>query len=379
MAGSPASWTTTDDFYTTSLTQSRMRTLNYVGNGDWLAAGYQNGTVSIFHTTDPRSTAWATVGSVAYTGTPNVFWEIVNTGSEYAFLTYQSSGTPKHEIVYASSPTGTWSTQTIGTVSAGEVLSYANGYFVIGGQRQVSGSLYKSHIWYSSSITGTWTGVDVSANTTGVWNGGPVRYENGYYYALIANGSNARVLYRSTSLSGTWSSYYEFTGYQRNGAYQSFDKYNDKWVVTFYKSGTNEQYIAYADTLDAASWTYYNIQADVSGFTTVPTDFAYGGGYYVIVGEAPSGSVGVAYSTAIGGPYTQGSAGTGYSAGIAYNDLEFVMLTRYGVKCMTGGALPPPPPVTPTYTYLRQRQSPVRTPSRVRGVDLRARQTTFIT
>ena len=32
----------------------------------------------------------------------------------------------------------------------------------------------------------------------------------------------------------------------------------------------------------------------------------------------------------------------------------------------------------PTGTYLRQRQSPKRTPARVRGVDLRQRQTTFI-
>jgi hypothetical protein len=40
---------------------------------------------------------------------------------------------------------------------------------------------------------------------------------------------------------------------------------------------------------------------------------------------------------------------------------------------------PVPPPVTSGFTYLRQRQSPVRAPSRVRGIDLRQRQTPIIT
>ena len=141
----------------------------------------------------------------------NSYW--VAGGLLYDSAGMSSSSSYKYQgaIAYATSPDGDWTIKPIfggdGVNTIGIIcITYANGYWVVGGGRQI-GSNYYARINYTTDLTGTWEGSDLWYNTTSYNQINCVTYANGYWVVggcyMTSSKTYSRIAY-STSLSGTW-------------------------------------------------------------------------------------------------------------------------------------------------------------------------------
>lgn len=365
--GTPASWTQTATLYTA--TSRYVRAAAYQ-SGYWLASGINNDTwvVNLFYATDPRAASWTSVTLFTYSSSVEALRGVCHDGT-YHIVPHRGDGPSgtRYQLSYATSPTGTWTTHTISAATANGYFfefQIANGNYILAGNDTSSVGCF----YYSTTLTGTYTKVSL-AGTNLV---SSVRYEGGYFYALVRTSTNIEI-WRCSTINGTWASYTALTGYSLYYDQDSFAKQltqhgDGTWTILCQDTSINDFYTLYSSSL-SGSWTSHDITSD-SAFSGVYA-MAYGPGYWVVCGNQ-SGTR-ITYATAIGGSYTALTvAATGFGAWIEYGSSEFVLFEGQKVYCMTGGGLPPV--AAAVARYLRQRQSPVRTPSRVRSPQLRQRQ-----
>jgi hypothetical protein len=309
---------------------------------------------------------------------------VVFDGSQYAFgLSYRNAGATATETYafYASDPTGTWARSQIGTSSNLDLADFIHDgtQFIAVGRGVTSNNPW---IAYCSTANGTWTLNNTEATTgylpTADWRIESIDFD-GTQYVTVATGPGTDGARYSTSLTSGWAAPTSFP--TTLGTLKNLRYYGavDTWVVA---DGANTNYYYATDPTD--TWTA--IGSASTGMTDGVFDMAYGSGYWLAAGNTLNGSFydvpRVAY---LSGPSPAGTYTTvddgftdrpedntrAWSAW--YADSYFVIgANGYGevAYCFVGAVTAP--------RLLRQRQSPKRTPARVRGVDLRQRQTPFI-
>ena len=226
-------------------------------------------------------------------------------------------------IAYATSLDGTWtaknlwrnSTDTFGRSKCINCITYANGYWVVGGGQYLNtASYWYPRIAYATSPGGTWT-------TKDIWTGyyfdaiNTITYGNGYWVVggMYGTGSTyyARIAY-ATSLSGTWTTkdlWGNTTGYN---TVNSIIYEADYFALCGSQSQSNESSAIIAYAITPTSWTTKNLwtihsnkESSYGGIAAV--DIAYGNGYWVVCGTyATSDTIytRIAYTTSLSGTWT---------------------------------------------------------------------------
>ena len=238
---------------------------------------------------------------------------------------YYNGSTSYARIAYAIDPAGPWTTKDLWSDTKGNsaiyCITYANGYWVVGGQYYKSGtgsgaygSYYYARLACATSLTGTWTTDDLIGSTGGTSRVYCITYAEGYWViGLGVSGlKQAKVWYsNSTSPLGAWTVALQWgtanaTGY----SYASCITYaNGYWVVggKSYDGNTSYAQVHYATTPDS-SWygkslwsTTTEHYADNMASCIIYTD-----GYWVIGGGYPwiSETARIAYSTSLDGTWT---------------------------------------------------------------------------
>lgn len=234
-------------------------------NGYWVTGGRGNDgskfTGGIYYATSP-SGAWT--NKTLWTGNTSAASNAVNciTNANGYWVAggsgWGGNNTGNAYIAYATSPSGTWTTESIwtGSVSYTEIncIAYGNGYWVVGGQ-YYSSNRY-GRIAYATSLSGTWTAKDLwngssayvritsIAYGNGKWVAGGLHYSSSTYYPRIAY---------ATTPSGTWTAKDVWNAYNssNNGVF-AIAYANSHWVVggTDCSLDTNQVRLAYAGSLD---------------------------------------------------------------------------------------------------------------------------------
>ena len=167
------------------------------GNGYWVVCGNSNtsGTVdvAIGYTTALGGT-W-TEKSICYNNTNEFCLAYINgywiVGGRYSNYPY---------IYYCQTPDGSWTAKRI-TSSTATVhdLTYADGYYMAVGMTPSSSSF--GYAWYATSLTGTWTGVDLGEVIYESGGRISITYIDGLWIASGAfhnsGGTGARLVYSS--------------------------------------------------------------------------------------------------------------------------------------------------------------------------------------
>ena len=199
-------------------------------------------------------------------------------------------------------------------------ITYANGYWVVGGHYYKNDTGFCARIAYATSLDGPWT-------TKDLWSGKDYRttlnditYANGYWVAVgrgYTSYFTAQLAY-ATTLTGTWTTKTMWSASSGRDASAYCVAYgNGYWVVggrDEYSSNSCKARINYATSLDG-TWEYHYVWSD-HGYSSAVYDVAYGNGYWVAVGDCPSGSQSstgayMAYSTDISGTWTSKSLSEG--------------------------------------------------------------------
>lgn len=313
-------------------------------------------------------------------------------------------------VVYTTDVAGSWSkiSAATGTVVASpfeaisyfaQTIAYADGYWVIAGHRNrfTAGAVFTPFIAYATSVTGTWTVVNDPAGT-GEGRGFHIGYAGGKWifpiYDDFSTYSQLRVFTASTP-GGTWTECSSFptcyaqTNYagavdtpirsvNGHAAFAASNRYgstalsDDPDNRLFYASDPTGTWSEVTPT-DLGYSSYTVSGGPLTGDSLA--DVAYVGGQWVIHASTStfygSQASGLAVSTSPAGPYTK----------ITDSDLALMDYGRIALSPtrVAVGSWYVYWADLATRTFLRQRQSPVRSPSRVAPPNLRARQTTYIT
>jgi len=350
----------------------------------WFVTDYDTATPDhwLIRYSSLASGSWATVADLAADGNnlgPYESMRVSYDGTYYAALVPNPTGTSY--IAYTTDPTGSWSTATHGSaIYAGASMEYTGSEWVMTGANT---STNHPMIGTASDFLGTWTydSTDAGAGGTGgsaATRGFYIAYGGGYYVLGIYTAGAYRVKY-ATSPTGPWTEC-ALTGFTFGNpeAFHQF-RYIDSlalWVGIAYNTSATEYEFVYGSAPD--SWTA------VSSASVPITDIyslMYGNGYWVATGRSGTLRAQMAYLRAETptGTYTSISP-TGYAStsnlypnSVDFHDGRFVVAARLTGEIRYSNYVAPPGP-----TYLRQRQSPVRAPSRVSGLDIRSRQTPII-
>ena len=256
-------------------------------------------------------------------------------------------------IAYATNPDETWKTKIVW--HCGDIdnlgitcITYADGYWVVGGD-YYNASNYYARIAYATSPDGTWT-------TNDLWSGSGehnhvncITYANGYWvvggqYRLGTSGGSgsyyARIAY-TTSLDGTWTTkdaWYTTTYYY--SSIYSIAYANGYWVVGGQSQANNYTYarIAYTTSLDG-TWTTKDVWSSLGGSSLTAgvkiNGITYVNGYWVVGGQhytnADNGIARIAYATSLDGTWTTKDLWTGgtTSAGLDRNSHFFTYVNGY--------------------------------------------------
>lgn len=241
------------------------------GNGYWVAVGnYSNGY-------DTRGRlAYAT--SLDGTWTIKDLWTCENSsgcdincityangyfviGGKYTKCTYNNPYQPHYvKLAYTTNPSGSWSEIDMWSVSYGSGrasghwirdITYANGYWVFCGQFE-GGNYYGAKIGYATSPSDSWTQKNLWTDINNVSFTGAqcITYSNGYWVVGGGHGYNACVAYATTP-NGTW------TVKNNVGAGQINDiNYgNGYWVGAYYYNSGRHGGVFYSTSLNSSTWT----------------------------------------------------------------------------------------------------------------------------
>lgn len=184
------------------------------GNGYWIVGGCSGGSgnseqyAKIAYSTSLNGT-WTTNTLISSSnGTAYVQKILYENGYFVAACYWQysyNSNKSYPRIAYATTPTGTWTTQdlwSIGTVNSYiNDLIYANGYWVAVGC-YYSSSTYYARLAYATSPTGTWTIKDLWSNTNSSCQLYDIIHDGTSY--VVRGYKTATTWCTATSLNGTW-------------------------------------------------------------------------------------------------------------------------------------------------------------------------------
>lgn len=249
---------------------------------------------------------------------------------------YRSGSTYRAYIAYATTPDGTWTNQSVWTASYSEVtgIAYGDGYWVVAGY--YGSDANNARIAYATSLSGSWSTKvlwsETSNNYTNTIN--CITYANGYWVVGGVRTYNNRTCYAliayATTPSGTWtkndlwsSSYSGISNAYISGIIYE----NGYWVVTGkYYSGSGGIYnlsIAYSTSLDG-TWTTKDLWNGAGDTTCI----AYANGYWVVCGKYSSNGIlyaRIVYTTSLSGSWVVKDvwSGTTFDSiikGITYGD-----------------------------------------------------------
>ena len=287
-------------------------------DGYWVVGGrrfYSSGKACIAYTTSLDGT-WTTkdiwsddnslrINTITYA---NGYWVVG--GSGYSGRIYQAS------IAYATSLDGTWTTVHVWTGATAyeapiNTITYANGYWVVGGQRYMN-SAYYARIAYATSLDGTWTTKDLwsdDGTSKGKTTINAITYTDGYW---VAGGScyigdyHARIAY-ALSPEGTWTTKDLWSGGgESTSVINTITCANGYWVVGgIMYTGNYQARIAYATSLDG-TWTTKDLWSSTNSYINLST-ITYANGYWVVGGQYYMSSTyyaRIAYATSPDGAWT---------------------------------------------------------------------------
>jgi hypothetical protein len=366
----------------------------------WFALSIESGGTAVAklrYATDP-SGSWGTATLPAappgYTTSQatNTPYGVVYGGTVYAtFVSYSNGSTSKVRILHTGDPTGTWNAYEYDAtdVYVPQAMTYADGKFVLAGRADVA-SPRPAFIAYSTTANGTYTfgtaysstGYDPSVLTGGgtrFWLINGIDFDGTTWVTKAQRNDSTQGAFRaSTSLTASWGTP-TATWNSLGGAPLVYHD-NGWWT-----SGDGLADVQYSNA-PASSWSSM-------GSASVRLDdlrqMVWANDYWAAVGAwrtsyreprvhtlGATGSPSGTYGTAVGNAGFTDPATTDvilrsihHYGGTVVASSDYRGELRY---CTVG--LPATGP-----TYLRLHQSPVYTPSRVRGVDLRNRQTPRIT
>lgn len=281
------------------------------GNGMFVAGGYwrdgddpYNMYGLIYYADDPsgtwtRKNLWSSsvnenkVTSVAY-----------GDGTWVAAGEYRSGANYYARIAYAATPSGTWTTKDIftGTSSSRfqiKSVAYAEGCWVVAGQ-YYDGSKYHARVMYATSLTGTWSTVDLWGDANQYNDATDVVYGDGVWavvgsYYKDGDNNGAKIAY-SSSLGGEWVTVDPNTTKFSTGKPVSIAYSCGLWAIGGQKGGaSNIGLVAFAKTLDgewhpkemfsySSSYTYLTRVKNVNGmWVAMGNEYSsnYGNGIFV--------------------------------------------------------------------------------------------------
>lgn len=273
--------------------------------------------IRIAYATTPSGTwtskdVWGVAGGdAAYYAPPCITY-----GNGYFVVGGQSDRSPTYaNIAYATTPSGTWTTKTLWSSNNGSCVRdiiYANGYWVVGGEyRNVSSDgntlMTYGRIAYATSPSGTWTTNNIwtSSETlsspddsfrrdhmsriTGIAYADGKWVVCGYYYDK-SQSSSARyrnVIAYSTTPSGTWTTNNVWLG--SNYTINAIAYANGYWVVGGnYRVTANCAAVAYTNNL-TGTWTIKQLWSEYTSQNVVNC-VEYFNGYVVVGGDKYNGS-----------------------------------------------------------------------------------------
>lgn len=306
-------------------TTSSIKCIAY-GNGYWVVGGsfYDGSThyARIAYATSLDGTwtmkdLWSnrnngsSINCIAYA---NGYWVVG--GQYYDGSTYYA------RFAYATSPSGTWTTKDSWSEAKSSCyyscVTYANGYWVLGGRdyyyHSSSTSYTYAKIAYATSPSGTWKSKTLWSVTNAPTDSTTncikcIAYANGYwvaggiYYKSATSGG--RIAY-ATSLDGTWATKNLWGNSGVGSSINCIAYANGYWVVggKHYANNTGHARIAYATSLDG-TWTKKDLWGSSSDDCL--NCIAYADGYWVVGGQYYTNSTGygrIAYTTSPSGTWT---------------------------------------------------------------------------
>ena len=217
-------------------------------------------------------------------------------------------------IYYADDPSGSWTRKNLwsGTDNEDRIAGvvYGNGTWVVAGESR-NGANYSARIAYTTDPAGSWTIKDVYTGTSksrfkiksiayadGCWVVGGQYYDGSQYYA--------RVMY-ATSLTGTWSTVDLWSSGTQYCGVTDITYADGTWaVVGHYQVDSNNRgaKIAYSESLDG-EWTTVVPNATAKFSVSKPISIAYSCGLWAIGGQNDSSLYGVvAFAPTPGGNWT---------------------------------------------------------------------------
>lgn len=200
-------------------------------------------------------------------------------------------------IAYATSLSGAWTTKDVWEGNLRTTLSsiaYGNGYWVVGGLMWES-SIYYPRIGYTTDPSGEWVVKDM-------WecpyrsNGGItcITYADGYWviggqYTDKYENGNARILY-AIKPDGAWTTKDLWEESSGGNSIQNVIYADGRWVISGLWSNEDSEYvrIAYA-TSPSGAWTTKNV-CDYNTYQLLE-HLAYGDGYWAICGRHTEGDI----------------------------------------------------------------------------------------
>jgi hypothetical protein len=344
--------------------------------GSWISpsCGTADAAPTIRYLTDnDPSGTWGTATSVSILSggstVDETAYSSVGTDGTATYVCVQPATGNKTGVWYATSP-DTWLLTEIASTRHIDV-AYGNGYWVAAGD-ETSG-FWDYGLSYATTPSGSWT--NVSRGDTGAYF--DVEYAAGTFVrGWWSSASGNTAIEYASDPTGSWS-----TAHTESWFIPLSIRYlNELWVVSGYYVGGTASGATKIYWTDDLSMGLPN--QSTCGFASgYIEDVAFDGTYWVVTGRdsgtlrtryfegpAPSGT----FTTVTTG-FTQDvrrlASANGYIVGATFLDAR--------VRCTFTNS--PEPPIATGPTYLRLHQSPVRTPSRVRGLDIRQRQTPFIT
>ena len=231
---------------------------------------------------------------IAYATTPSGTWTIKDIGSSSWCDAYRvvcangycvvcgvsdSSGNTGVTIWYATALGGTWTEKIIlYNTNLRFCLAYINGYWVVGGRY----SNYP-YIYYCQTPSGSWTAKRMMSSTGEVQD---IAYADGYYMAVGMTSSSSSFGYAwyATSLTGTWTGVDLEEVIFESGGRISITNIDGLWIASgaFHNSGGTGARLVYSSDL----FNTKNIQElwDSGIGKSNARKTIYANGYYVSVG-----------------------------------------------------------------------------------------------
>jgi hypothetical protein len=347
------------------------------GGGYWFCLSNASTSLTLRYAADPAG-AWSTATLPAAPATYAVSAidrdnGVVSDGTTFATAVVYSSGAArKSRILHATDPGGTWSSYEFDATDTyrPRALLYADGGWVMVGQDS-SGNPF---IGTASTVDDSWT-FHTGSTATGYGSGYAMQaigFDGTTWVTSAWDGLGNRSLRVSTSITSGWTT----------PTLPALDGIPD--CITYHANGwwtchVDQTQWLFTDDPDG-TWSEFDVAQH--GLDAYAPRIAWGADTWVLVGSSEGASYQEPYAVYLSstgspsGTYTASAPGWPtdsrdvYGTDVAFAGGYFVAASSLDADLRYATTAAP--------RLLRQRQSEKRTPSRVRGVDLRQRQTPFI-